>query len=79
MRNRAWRRAQRERVIRRRLFIVRNIWGYTPITWPWIRNGSRFAKYNFTCDSRMCKLAGNESRKEKRHREDLKHPLDMPL
>lgn len=77
-RNRAWRRFQRQRIIANRLFIARDVWGYTNhiYEWTWLKNGSRLAKYNFTCDSRMCKLAGEESKKDKRRRESIKHPVE---
>lgn len=75
MRNRAWRRHQRARIILKRLNIAKSFYWYKTEGWPWIKNGSRLAKYNFTCDSRMCKLNGFYSRQEKRHREDVKHPL----
>lgn len=76
MRNRAWRRFQRKRIINKRLYIATNVWGYTIHTWPWLKNGSRLAKYNFTCDAIMCKMAGEESSRDKHRREAIKHPLE---
>lgn len=53
---RAERRHRRERIIKRRLFIVRNAFGETPETWPlaFDRPG-RFAKWNLKCGCPMCK------------------------
>lgn len=55
MRNRAWRRAQRQRWVERRLNIVKNIWLRQP--WPGLHGGAVLDKQNLTCRPRcaLCK------------------------
>lgn len=56
MRTRSWRRAQRQRVIRKRLHIVKNKWYLSKdwLEWNWLKEGSRLAKYNLVCSCFMC-------------------------
>ncbi len=68
MRDRAWRRSQTHRVIRKRQNIIKNFWrsgDYDPL--PGV-----LSKWNFTCSCRMCSMSAYWSRNEKRHRENAR-------
>lgn len=70
-RTRGERRAQTDRVIKKRLAIIRNAWGYDGSR-SWNQEGSfpwafqaphRFAKYNLCCSCAQCRK-GRASRKK---------------
>jgi len=68
MRDRAWRRAQARRIIRKRQRIIRVFWQdkeYEPVP-------GFLRKWNFTCSCGMCKISGYWSKCEKRHRENAR-------
>lgn len=56
-RTRPWRRAQRQRIINKRLSIVKNKWYLNKdwIEFNWMKNGSRLAKYNLVCSCYGCR------------------------
>lgn len=54
MRTRAWRRAQRRRIINHRRAILNQVRLYTPI-WPGNDRLGRLAKYNLSCGCLMCR------------------------
>ena len=68
MRNRAWRRSQNNRVIRKRQGIIKS-WQtgrYGPAYNPF---PGHLRKWNFTCRCGMCRMNDYYGRKEKRQRE----------
>lgn len=67
MRNRAWRRAQDRRVIRKRLGIVKNFWRSDYEHVP-----GHLRKWNFTCSCSMCRMSGYYEKIDKHKREDAR-------
>lgn len=64
-RTRAERRHHRARLIRRRMFIIKNAWGdYGPESWP--RHPGTLAKYNLCCSCWMCKACRESARQPRR-------------
>ena len=86
MRSRSWRRSQNERIIQKRLRILKNTWRLT---------GSRFVpreikkpgllrKWNFTCGCESCKMdrqdfAVRQRKEDKDHEKVLRNSYSDPF
>jgi hypothetical protein len=74
MRDRAWRRAQNQRVINKRKKIIKDIWcadssSWTPDDFREFEESGRLNKFNFTCDHECCKIDKNGSRIGRRQKD----------
>lgn len=65
MRTRAEKRHHRDRLIKKRMSIIRNVWGdYGPDSWP--DHPGSLAKYNLCCSCTMCKMCRETARLPRR-------------
>ena len=78
-RNKAWRRQQDQKIIRKRLNILTQVWGYGTLETGNLReqdNPGRLRKYNFTCSCGLHKMDRYYNKRDKRKRESLRNPYE---
>lgn len=74
-RGRAFRRHQNDRIIQKRLNILKKCWGYDKVSYGTLREQKCpgfLRKWNFTCNCGMCKMERYFARRDKHKRENMR-------